>query len=237
MTPDSEPRPPTGPVRPGWPPQTYAPPPPPLPPSGLGWAFVPFVTLGWGTPLTFLYGAMKARSAALALTAAGYAVGIAFSVLLWVSGSAVLFLFGGFVMTLLWLVGSVNAFAVRSAVFSRGSSHSPTNDHAVRLAHHRRSLREDARRLARDDPALAHELRIGRPELTRSYDDGGLVDVNHAPAEVLVTLPGLTPDMVDRIVRHRSESGGFISVEELGVDVDLPPALLPKLKEYAIFLD
>lgn len=35
---------------------------------------------------------------------------------------------------------------------------------------------------------------------------------------------------------RRGEQGGFVSAEELSVDADLPPEVLPKLAEYAIFL-
>jgi hypothetical protein len=40
---------------------------------------------------------------------------------------------------------------------------------------------------------MAWELRIGRPDLPRVYDDGGLIDVNHVPPQVLATLPGCRP--------------------------------------------
>ncbi|MFC4913714.1 ComEA family DNA-binding protein [Actinomadura gamaensis] len=237
MTPGSKPPFPDGPLPPGRPPIPVGPQPQPLVPRGVGWAFIPFATLGWGTPPTLLYGALKARSPGLAVAAASYTAGIGLCVYLWSLADPLAFLLGGFLMTLLWIAGTINAFAVRSTVFPRGESRSPANEHAVRVAKYRRVLRADARRLAAEDPALAHELGIGRPDLPRTYDDGGLVDVNHASARALGTLPGMTPELVERIVRHRDEHGGFISVEELAVDVDLPPALPPKLKEYAIFLD
>ncbi|MCP2343404.1 ComEA family DNA-binding protein [Actinomadura rupiterrae] len=237
MTSGPEPRWPDGPLPPGGPAVPVGPQPPPLVPRGLGWAFIPFVTLGWGTPLSFLYGSLKARSPGLAVGAAAYTAGIGLSVYLWSLADPMLFLLGAVTMTMVWVAGTANAFAVRTRVFSRGASHSPANDHAIRVAQYRRQLRADARSLAADDPALAEELRIGRPDLPRNYDDGGLVDVNHASAHALGTLPGMTSELVERIVRHRAEHGGFISVEELAVDVDLPPALLPKIKEYVIFLD
>ena len=46
----------------------------------------------------------------------------------------------------------------------------------------RRIKREEAREIARRDPQMARDLRIGRPDLPRQYDDGGLVDVNSAPS-------------------------------------------------------
>jgi hypothetical protein len=51
-----------------------------------------------------------------------------------------------------------------------------------------RARRNDARELAAADPLMARELRIGRPDLPRTYDDGGLVDLNSAPAPVIAQV-------------------------------------------------
>jgi hypothetical protein len=50
----------------------------------------------------------------------------------------------------------------------------------------RRKLRDRARQIVSQNPELARELMIGRPDLPRTYDDGGLIDANYAPVEVLV---------------------------------------------------
>src|SRR5690242_12774238 len=105
------------------------------------------------------------------------------------------------------------------------------------MARQRRSLREAARKIVADDPVLARELRIGRPDLMpRQFDDGGLIDVNHVPPEVLSRLPGLTYEMVDQIMRLRGQTGGFVSAEELVVQCDLPPSVVSDIAEYALFL-
>src|SRR5690606_39982870 len=39
---------------------------------------------------------------------------------------------------------------------------------------------------------LAKRLAIGRPDLPRQFDDGGLIDLNHAPEHVLTSLPGVS---------------------------------------------
>ncbi|MEU5876754.1 helix-hairpin-helix domain-containing protein [Spirillospora sp. NPDC047279] len=197
---------------------------------------MPFLTFGVGTPFTFLYGAIRRGSRTLGATAAGYGLALTFALMLTGTDEAALEALGGFMMMMLWIAGTAHAFAVRPSVFPREGPRSRQNQYAIHVAKYRRSLREDARRLASEDPALAHELRIGRPDLPRAYDDGGLVDVNHAPPEILAGLPSMTPELVDRIVRRRSAQGGFISAEELTVDADLPPDLLPHLSEYAIFL-
>jgi DNA uptake protein ComE-like DNA-binding protein len=216
--------------------------PPALPPESLGvlWAFVPFLSLGFGTPFSFLYGAVRSRS--WRLGAAGVAYGGASAVvttgtaLAASAGEAGLVAIGVLLATVLWIVGTVHAVVVRPAVYPRTSSSDRVNQHAIGIAKHRRALREQARTLATEDPALAVELRIGRPDIPRRYDDGGLIDVNHAPAPTLALLPGMSDDLVERIVQVREEQGGFVSVEELAVDVDLPPDLVQRIAEYTIFI-
>ncbi|GAA2606164.1 helix-hairpin-helix domain-containing protein [Actinomadura fulvescens] len=183
-----------------------------------------------------MYAAVRRGSAGLGATAAGYGIGLGMALMLTNAGDLAAGALGGFMMVMLWIAGTVHAFSVRPSVFPRPGPHSRQNEYAIHVAKYRRMLREDARRIVTEDPALAHELRIGRPDLPRTYDDGGLVDVNHAPSDILATLPGITTEQVERIVRRRGDQGGFVSAEELAVDADLPPDLLPHLIEYAIFL-
>lgn len=177
---------------------------------GVVWAFVPFITLGYGTPFSFFYAAVRRGSWRLGATAAGYGAGTAGVVALLQLGDPFSFVLGTFLAVMLWLVGTGHAFAVRTSVFPREIPRSRRNEHAIEVAKYRRSLREEARALAAEDPALARELRIGRPDVPRTYDDGGLVDVNHAPREILAALPGMTPEIVERVVRRRDEQGGFL---------------------------
>jgi hypothetical protein len=81
------------------------------------------------------------------------------------------------------------------------------NAQAIAAANMRRELRRQAREHAAEDPALARELRIGRPDLPRQYDDGGLIDVNHVPAPALTMLSGVTPEIAERIVSIRDHVG------------------------------
>ncbi|MFC7570144.1 helix-hairpin-helix domain-containing protein [Actinomadura namibiensis] len=234
------------PVPPAWrapyqmpppPPPAYPLFPPPEPePSGYLWAFTPFFTLGFGTPFTFLYAAARRRSAGHGLTAAGYGGALALVFTLVNVGVPALDVLGGFLLMLLWIGGTVHTLAVRPSVFPPTTPPNRMNQHAVQVAKYRRALREEARALVAEDPALAHELRIGRPDLPRAYDDGGLIDVNNAAPQALATLPGMTDELVARVVKRRRAQGGFVSAEELALDVDYPADALPKLAEYAIFL-
>jgi hypothetical protein len=132
-----------------------------------------------------------------------------------------------------WLGGTLQSLIVRRRVFERRET---PNDQAVAMAQHRRELRQQARELAERDPVLARELRIGRPDLPRQYDDGGLVDVNHAPVHVIATLPGMTDELARRVVTARDEVGVFVSAEDVSIAVDLPPHLNTDLVELTIYL-
>ncbi|XVQ12434.1 ComEA family DNA-binding protein [Spirillospora sp. CA-255316] len=97
-------------------------------------------------------------------------------------------------------------------------------------------MRARAAAIARDTPQMALEMRIGRPDLPRTYDDGGLVDINHAPASAFMTIPGMTPEQAERVVALRNDLGGLSSAEEVSALAELPPALTPRLAEHGIFL-
>ncbi|MFB4298165.1 ComEA family DNA-binding protein [Actinomadura sp. NTSP31] len=211
-------------------------PPPPPQPAGVLWALMPFLTLGFATPVTFLYAAAKRGSWNYGAAAAGYGLGLAVVLAALDTGNVLLVALGTILLLTLWPAGTAHAFAVRRNVYPREAPRSHHNENAVEYAKYRRSLRADARAIAADDPALAHELRIGRPDVPRAYDDGGLVDVNHVPVEIVAALPGMTDELAERVVRHRDEHGTFVSVEEMAVDCDLPPAITPQLAEYTIFL-
>jgi Helix-hairpin-helix motif len=110
------------------------------------------------------------------------------------------------------------------------------NAQAVAAATMRRELRRQARELATGDPVLARELRVGRPDLPRQYDDGGLVDVNHVPPPALTVLSGVTPEIAERIVSIREHVGRYSSAEDLVTTADLHPDLTAEIREYGLFL-
>jgi len=84
-------------------------------------------------------------------------------------------------------------------------------DARLRQARERLADRERALKLARDDPDLAIEVGTGRPDLPGA-DHRGVVDVNHAPAQVIQTLPGVGDRLADQIIDARDRVGGFASV-------------------------
>jgi hypothetical protein len=99
----------------------------------------------------------------------------------------------------------------------------------------RMDVRNKARKLALKDPALARELRIGRPDLPREYDDGGLVDVNHVPAAVLVSHLNLTAEQAAKVVSVRDQIARFDGPTDLEAYADLPPERVEELSGLVIF--
>ena len=98
-----------------------------------------------------------------------------------------------------------------------------------------RRPRRKARAIAIRDPALARQLGIGRPDLRRDYDDGGLVDANSAPAAVLAALPGMTPELAGKAVELRAVRGPFVSADDLPIALGLRSDLLPALADVTVY--
>ncbi|MDN3356002.1 helix-hairpin-helix domain-containing protein [Actinomadura sp. DC4] len=197
---------------------------------------VPLLTGGFGAPASFLYAALCRRSASLGGAAVLYSAGVIGGCAGLVEGNDGPAVLGLLLLILTWTLSTVHALVARPRLYPPTTPRDQMNQRAVEMARHRRSLREAARKVVSEDPVLARELRIGRPDLLpRSFDDGGLVDVNHVTPEVLSRLPGLTYEMVDRIMQVRTHSGGFVSAEELVVHCDLPPSVVSEIAEYALF--
>ncbi|MBO3739772.1 BTAD domain-containing putative transcriptional regulator [Actinoplanes flavus] len=78
-----------------------------------------------------------------------------------------------------------------------------------------RTRRQLARQFAAVHPGGARQAGIGRPDLLRSFDDGGLVDLNHAPPQEIARLRGVTPIEAHRIALDRYERGPYHSPDDL----------------------
>lgn len=105
---------------------------------------------------------------------------------------------------------------------------------AVEVALAERAQRRKAAQLVASDPNLARELRIGRPDLPRSYDDGGLVDLNAFDADGLAGYIGLPPDVAQRIVDARELMDGFTSINEVCALVGISQATEEVLKDRCV---
>ncbi|MET7467512.1 BTAD domain-containing putative transcriptional regulator [Micromonospora sp. NPDC005223] len=99
-----------------------------------------------------------------------------------------------------------------------------------------RLRREYARYLLYQYPSARNDLRIGRPDLPRAYDDGGLVDINSVPDPVIAGLPGLTRSQAQHVVVDRRMRGPYTSMEELASRCLLPAPATDSLRELLVFL-
>ncbi|MFC4336816.1 ComEA family DNA-binding protein [Salininema proteolyticum] len=98
-------------------------------------------------------------------------------------------------------------------------------------------LRTKARRTVASDPLLAKKMGIGRPDLDdRDADDGGLIDVNNAPAQAVETLPGISAQTAKDIVAHREAHGPFADADELIMSVSVNPKFEAQMREYTVFI-
>ena len=114
---------------------------------------------------------------------------------------------------------------VRRAIFRRPGWGAPAVDAHLDQARQARDRREAAKALWVTDPALARELGIGRPDLGRAYDDGGLVDLNSAPASVIASVCGLDRALAEDIVAARHRQGLFYSAGEVPFHVRMPASM------------
>jgi len=217
--------------------------------SGVGrqiaWASVPVVSIGFLSFVPFLaFAVINRRKVDWAVFAAYLAATIAMIVAVGAvnsssgAGAAV----GGFVIAL------AGYAAIHFAVLFRPGRGQPVpippgpagrkerNREAVAEAKSRIEARKQARHLVTSNPAMARDLRIGRPDLPRDYDDGGLVDVNNCPGPVLAGQLGLTPDEVSDVLAARERLGGrFSSADELCAYTVLSPDRVDHLRDLMLF--
>lgn len=142
--------------------------------------------------------------------------------------------YGGGLLIVAWIVQGATTFAMmkpyrqRMAVRARYASEIAEAEH---VAEERRAVIA----LARTDRQRARELGVGRPDLPGARH-GYVVDVNHAPAGVLASLPGVSNDTAAEIVHLRGELNGFESIDDLGSLLDLHPRVVAAMRERALAL-
>ncbi|MDG4783983.1 AfsR/SARP family transcriptional regulator [Micromonospora sp. WMMD961] len=197
------------------------------------------LSFGTGTWLVVLAYAVRRRSRRLGLAALGYlltatllVVMIATDDLETEDSAAEAFSALG-VVFLCWLVGSAHIVLLNRWVWGR-----ITGRPRVAQAHaeERRIRRQQARNLLHRYPSARLEFAIGRPDLPRAFDDGGLVDVNAVSDHVLATLPGLTDAQRRQVAMDRWVRGPYASMEELAARCQLPLAATDALRSVLLFL-
>jgi len=206
------------------------------------WAFAPLLTCGYAAPIMFGM-ALGRRRDTLTLAAL-----IVHSALIVIGCAAV---FGSDDPIPTWAVA---IFSVTMALSTFGSTAhllvirplvwaSPSHAQvpvarlsSMEVVDRARKLRDQARRTAQADPMLAKRLGIGRPDQQRQFDDGGLVDLNHAPLHVLMSLPGVTERSARQIQDWVERSGPFSSLGEVMLVIEISPTFEHHLREYCVFI-
>ncbi|TDV56624.1 hypothetical protein [Actinophytocola oryzae] len=129
-------------------------------------------------------------------------------------------------------LGCVQQSALRREVYS-GAPPKDTVDPALAAALEARERRENARRIAARDPLLARDLKIGRPDLTRTFDDGGLVDLNSAAPRVIAESCDLPVSTGEDIAAVRPP-GGFLTVDDVLSLAEIPVAAWDIIRDRAV---
>jgi len=198
------------------------------------WAFISLVPLGFGAWAPIYPGIKARRPLWIALGLLWTAIIIAaFAVnTTTVSGRHGNNDSAGGLFILGWVGAIATSFIVRPAYQRQMGSRF---QHAVeegeqRLSDHRRALR-----LAHDNPQLAKEIGVGRPD-RHGAADGGLVDLNNASVTALLELPGIDGDLATQIIEAREKVGGFSSLEDCGATVDLDGGVVEGLRDKVVFL-
>jgi DNA uptake protein ComE-like DNA-binding protein len=198
------------------------------------WVLLAAIPLGFGAGPAFLYAAARARVRSwavwgvlwAAVCLVGLAVGMGFEEDSSPSN------FGDLLMVISWIGGFGHALGIRRQYVRRVRARGTSEIEAARA---RLRVRDEARRIAREEPRLALEMGIGRPD-RRGAHHGGLIDVNHAPARTLERLPGVDGDLARRIAAVREEIDGFASLEDMGSVLDIDAGTIEDLRERAVFL-
>lgn len=153
------------------------------------------------------------------------------------SGNSAISTLGGFSAIAAAVVSVVRLNGLRREVYGGAApavrpAHADPAIAAILAARQRRA---ETRALVVKDRSLARELGVGRPDLGRGYDDGGLVDINSAPASVIAERCDLTPNEAASIVSAREARGGagWFTVDEILIDVALPADAGDRVRERA----
>ena len=131
-----------------------------------------------------------------------------------------------------WVGAIATTMAIRPA-FARSTSSRFAREREA--AEQRLRDREEARRIAAEEPAVAIELGVGRPDRAGAQS-AGLVDVNNAPRAALQLLPGVDEATAARILSLREELNGFRDVHDLGTVLELDGHAVERLREETVFL-
>ncbi|MEU8659987.1 BTAD domain-containing putative transcriptional regulator [Actinoplanes philippinensis] len=207
----------------------------PLPPrrDGIPWAevilagLIPVVTCGFGSWAWFAYATFQRRALREAIPLVCYVAVWATVIFLWLVDPSPLesdYTTPSEDAAILLQLLLIPVSAVHGAILAAIPGDS-------RQA---RTQRYMARQFAMINPDGARQAGIGRPDLLRTFDDGGLVDLNHAPVPELARLRGVSPIEAHHIALDRYQRGPFTSPDELAQRGLLPARTVRRLTPWLV---
>jgi DNA uptake protein ComE-like DNA-binding protein len=139
---------------------------------------------------------------------------------------------GGLCLIVGWVGAIATSFSIRGSYERQMSS--PLLQ-ATEAGQQRLQDRQRALALARQNPVLAREIGVGRPDQTGAVDSG-LVDVNNVSVTALLKLPGVTGEIATEIIETREKVNGFSTLEDMGETLDLDGGVIERLRGEVVFL-
>jgi DNA uptake protein ComE-like DNA-binding protein len=194
------------------------------------WPYISLVPIGLGAWAP-IYAGVKARRPAWILLGVLWCVIVVAGFILSSRHHGTDDLAGGLII-IGWVGAIGTSFSIR-AIYDRQMA-SPLLE-ATEAGQRRLDERAKALRIARQNPALAQEIGIGRPDKPGAAA-AGLVDVNNASVTALLTIPGLDGDVATQIIEARQKVGGFSSLEDMGAALDLDGDLVEGMRGQVVFL-
>jgi hypothetical protein len=109
------------------------------------------------------------------------------------------------------------------------------DDPRLHEAEERLQRRQRALRVARENPVLALEAGVGRPDVRGAFH-GEVIDLNNANAAAIAGLPGMSHRTATRVCSVRRRVDGFSSLDDFGLVMDLPGDEVERLRGLVVFL-
>ncbi|GAA1863184.1 hypothetical protein GCM10009836_49430 [Pseudonocardia ailaonensis] len=204
--------------------------------EGGWWFFAVVLSIGMLVPVPFVHAATRLRTSWAWIWAAVYtAVEVGLIVAVQKTDTSSNNSALGGVMVGVIVIAICHLVALRRRVWATApTSAYGSTDPAVAAAMAARARREEARRIAAQDPALARELKIGRPDLMpRTYDDGGLVDLAGAPTLYIAIGCDIDPAIAHRIEEAR-QAQPLTSVDDVFAFTDIPYPLWDRIRDRGV---
>jgi hypothetical protein len=197
------------------------------------WAIGAFAAFGIATPVLFAVAGSQTGKRSWIYAAVLYGILSWGGVVLAIAGEddGTVSTLGGGMILLAWIAGAVHAFLARPEYQRRLAGGPDPLQRAREIV----AKREEAQKLAVREPQVARQMGLGRPDVPGAVDMG-VVDVNHAGAGAIATLPGIDDALAQEIVRAREECDGFKTLAEMGGVLDLEADTVETLRPFVVFL-